>query len=458
MKSQATILIVDDASEFLRETSAVLRPHFRVSTCSSPVRALRLVGKGRADLLITTLVMRELDGFEVIRRVRGSGATIPVIMVTGHGDENPAIEAIRVGANDYLNRPVEPEELLARVRRALAPEEATSSIATPLPGSPVVVTRDPQMLRVLELCGRAARSESRVLILGETGTGKELLAKTIHALGPRRDSPLVEVNCAAIPANLIESELFGHEKGAFTGAVDRRPGRFEEAGSGTLFLDEIGELNHSLQSKLLRVLQSGEYNRVGSSKVMRSRARIIAATHRDLEQEALAGRFRPDLFHRLNVVTLFVPPLRERSGDIPVLLDHFNARFSHGTSRELNFSPAAVRLFRDYPWPGNVRELEHLMERLAVLSAGEQITPEHLPPHIQLATASPPSPSAHLEGQAYGAALREFDLNYFRAVIEAGGGNLAAAARTAGMDRSQFFRKITTLGLHTKKAGGKRSL
>ena len=360
MTAQPVILVVDDTSEFLRETSAALRPHFKVTTCSSPLRALRLAGKGRADLVITTLVMHELDGFEVIRRLRGAGSTLPVIMITGRGNENSSVEAMRLGADDYLNRPVLAEELVARVRRALDARKEKQH-APSRPGVPVVITHDPQMRRMLDLCERAARSDSRVLILGETGTGKELIAKTIHALSPRRNAGLVEVNCAAIPVNLLESELFGHEKGAFTGATERRIGRFEEAADGTLFLDEIGELSHTLQSKLLRVLQSGEFSRVGSSKVLRSGARVIAATNRDLEQESLAGRFRQDLFYRLNVITLSVPTLRDRPGDIPPLVEHFSHKFSTKEEAPLVFSPPVLR-FRNSHRSEHRRQLHHMRQ------------------------------------------------------------------------------------------------
>jgi len=444
MRTQPVILVVDDTSEFLRETSAALRPHFKVTTCSSPLRALRLVSKGQADLVITTLVMRELDGFEVIRRLRGAGSTLPVIMITGKGNENSSVEAMRLGADDYLNRPVLADELVARVSRGL--EARREKRATPVrAGVPQVITQDPQMRKVLDLCERAAKSESRVLILGETGTGKELIAKTIHALSPRRKAGIVEVNCAAIPANLLESELFGHERGAFTGATERRIGRFEEAADGTLFLDEIGELSHTLQSKLLRVLQSGEFSRVGSSKVLHSGARVIAATNRDLEQESLAGRFRQDLFYRLNVITLSVPRLRDRPGDIPTLVDHFSHKFNTTGNNRLIFSPTVMRLLADYHWPGNVRELEHLVERLAVLSNGDPIAITDLPQHLQ-PDSLPRQAAARTNG--YREALREFDLGYFRAIIQSANHNLAAAARLAGMDRSQFFRKIKILGLH----------
>jgi len=445
----ARVLLVDDSPEFLRETAAQLRPHFAVTVCSSPLRAVRQVRKQHADLLLTTLQMRELDGLEVIRRVRGEDARIPVIMVTAYGDENSAIEAMRLGANDYLNQPVEPGELIARVARALAAARAPEPGRTETRG-PAVVTQDAQLQRILDLGTRAAATESRVLILGETGTGKELIARHIHAHSARRSKPFVEVNCAAIPAALIESELFGHERGAFTGATERRIGRFEEASGGTLFLDEIGELSRLLQAKLLRVLQTGEFSRVGGSRTMHSDARIIAATNRDLEKDTAAGRFRADLYYRLNVVTLQVPPLRERPADIPALVDHFNRRFTPPYGQPLTFDGPAMRRLAEYPWPGNVRELEHVIERLAVLSAGACVGAQDLPLH--LATAVPAhEPGRPTQGQTFREAKQHFERDYFGRLLAEEGNNGAAGARRAGMDRAQFFRKIHALGLHQQK-------
>ncbi len=439
----SNVLIVDDVPDFLKETSAVLRPHFGVTVCSSPLRGLRMIKQGGIDLLLTTLVMRELDGLEVIRRVRGSGNALPIIMVTGFGNENTAIEATRVGATDYLTKPVEPEELIARVRRALTYANVREEVDEPL-----VLSQDATMLEVIEVCRRVARSPSRVLILGETGTGKELFARMLHARSQRAREPFVDVNCAAIPPNLLESELFGHERGAFTGATERRVGRFEEAGGGTLFLDEIGELGIAMQSKLLRVLQTGDFSRVGGSRNLRSQARVIAATNRDLNQEVQAGRFRADLFYRLNVVTLEVPPLRQRFGDIPILIRHFSRKFAQPGHEPLAFSSEAMQRLCAYGWPGNVRELEHLVERLSVLVTRGEVRLSDLPAHFQgISESAPVAPMP--TNRPYHEALQEFQRTYFQNLISAAHGNLAAAARQAGMDRSQFFRKVQSLRLIT---------
>lgn len=444
-RGKPRVLVVDDVPAFLKETAAALRPHFEVSLCRSPLRAVRLARAGDTDLLLTTLVMRELDGFEVIRRVRGGGTAVPIIMVTGFGDENTAVEALRLGATDYLNKPVQPGELLARVNKAL---DAGRPRSSPFFAPPVVITRDERMLATLAVCETVAGSDSRVLIMGETGTGKELLAQLIHANSARANHPFVEVNCAAIPANLIESELFGHERGAFTGATGRRSGRFEEAAGGTIFLDEIGELGVAVQSKLLRVLQKGDYRRVGGSKDLRSSARVVAATNRDLFAEVQAGRFRADLYYRLNVVSIEVPPLRSRPGDVSLLADHFCRKFSRQRRDRLKFQPGALERLGNYGWPGNIRELEHLVERLSVLLPGDVVRVEDLPPHIR---AGRPQVSMETDGEGaatYKAELLKFEKGYFARLLALAGGNMAAAARAAGMDRSQFFRKIRTLGLH----------
>jgi DNA-binding NtrC family response regulator len=444
MNTPRHILVVDDQKAFLSEAAALLRPHFHTTTCSSPLRAVRLAKGGSVDLVLTTLVMRELDGFEVIRRIRGAGLRLPVIMITGFGDENSAIEATRLGANDYLDKPVEPQELISRIRRALA-----AALPPPFAGAPAIVTGDPQMRRVLDLAARVAAYDSRVLITGETGTGKELVAKSIHALSTRRGEPFVEVNCAAIPGSLIESELFGHERGAFTGATERRTGRFEEAGAGTIFLDEIGELGRGLQAKLLHVLQTGEFSRVGSSRTLKSMARVIAATNRDLVREVSAGRFRADLFYRLNVVSLEVPPLREREGDIPLLVDFFAERLAARRRAPLRFSPAVLQRLCRHPWPGNVRELEHLVERLSVIVEGGEAGVSDLPAHLS-SEADADMGAASSAKSTYQEALLAFERAYFQGLLEASGPNLAAAARLAGIDRSQFFRKVTSLGLHQR--------
>ncbi len=414
------ILIVDDVPAFCRELRGILGDRV---ICTSPLRALGLLRRQRFDLLVTTLVMKELSGFDLVRQVRGQGGALPILMITGYGSPETAVEATRLGVSDYLEKPVAPEELRARVAKLLGAAE-----------EPELVGADPAMRAILEMVPALARSDSRVLILGETGTGKQLVAQAIHRASPRRTRPFVEVNCAAIPESLLESELFGHERGAFTGATTRRVGRFEEAGDGTLFLDEVGEMSLAVQAKLLRVLQNGRFNRVGGEGTLGSRARVIAATNRDLQQEVDGGRFRADLFYRLHVLAITLPPLRKRPLDIPRLADHFLRRFRGTKARPAAFGPEALACLQRYAWPGNIRELEHLVERLALLSDAEVLEAADLP---EVMRAEGPAP-ADMTG--FREARRQFERAYVLDALQRANGNMASAARLARLDRSQFFR------------------
>ncbi len=448
MRSRRTrILVTDDVPNNLRTIARMLRAEHDVSTCSSPKRAARIVRAGGIDLLVTTLVMKELDGFGLIRRLRGSGCQTPIIIVTGYGDETSAIEATRLGVADYITKPVSETELRQRVHRVLG-NAAAHPPGTETPPAHHIITADPTMIELLEQCRKIARSSSRVLIFGETGSGKELLARFLHDHSPRHHEPFIEVNCAAIPENLLESEFFGHERGSFTGATHRRVGRFEEAGKGTLFLDEIGETNFSLQAKLLRVLQTGAFSRVGQTGQQTSSARIIAATNRDLTQEARTGRFRTDLFYRLNVISVRLPPLRERPGDVMILARHFINRADNDGVAPITFTPEANRVLASYSWPGNIRELEHTIERLVVLKPGSRITAEDLAD----LSKEPPTELSTGPHQTYRDALGRFEQSYFSNLVQQTHGNLAAAARLAGMDRANFFRKAVSHGLHVQKS------
>ncbi|MDP1581204.1 MAG: sigma-54 dependent transcriptional regulator [Candidatus Didemnitutus sp.] len=433
------VLMVDDVPEFCQQVRAMLRGFCgETQICTSPVRALRRLRAGGFDLLITTLQMRELGGFDVIRRVRGQGDAIPIMLITGHGNEQTGIEATRLGVTDYLQKPVATAELRARIEKIFA-----RSVEAPSPNWEMMdlVTQDPATRAVLDTLPLIARSDSRVLILGETGTGKQLVAQAIHRASGRAAEPFVEVNCAAIPENLLESELFGHERGAFTGATERRIGRFEEAARGTLLLDEIGEMNFGVQSKLLRVLQNGRFNRVGGQQTMQSQARVLAATNRDLAQEVEAGRFRADLYYRLHVISLTMPPLRKRPADIPLLARHFLKRFRRGEEGPAEFSPEVMRALQLYGWPGNVREMEHTVERLAVMSANPVVELMDLPEKLRLGLSM--GESARVDFSATLAEARAaFERRYLEEGLQASQGNMAEAARRAGVDKSQYFRLV----------------
>ncbi|GAB1489168.1 sigma-54 dependent transcriptional regulator [Opitutaceae bacterium] len=401
-----------------------------------------MVKKEAFDLVITTLIIRELGGFELIRRLRGQGSHMPIVIITSHGNEKTSIEATRLGVSDYLEKPVVPAELLARLAKLISREqEPDAKQGIQREG---MISEDPAMKAVFDTIEAVARSDSRVLILGETGTGKQLVAQALHMRSPRHAQPFVEINCAAIPENLLESELFGHDRGAFTGATNLRVGRFEEAGSGTLFLDEIGEMSFALQSKLLRVLQSGKFSRVGGAETLQSHARVIAATNRDLQKEIEAGRFRADLFYRLHVISLTLPPLRKRPVDVALLIGHFIQRYRNPKSSLRGFTPDAIHRLKVYSWPGNVRELEHLVERFAVLHDREWIDVTDLPERILRETgrSTNPAPSAIALSGTYAEAKAAFERRYLEQSLKQARGNMAAAARIAEIDRSHYFRLV----------------
>lgn len=438
------VLVVDDVPEFCQQTRAMLRGFCgETQICTSPRRALRRLRAGGFDLLITTLQMKELGGFEVVRRVRGQGDVIPILMITGYGNEETAIEATRLGVTDYMQKPVDVLELRARLGKIFA---QAGGAAPPNIALMELVTLDPATRAILDTLPLIARSDSRVLILGETGTGKQLVAQAIHRSSPRAAAPFVEVNCAAVPETLLESELFGHERGAFTGATERRIGRFEEAGSGTLLLDEIGEMNLAVQAKLLRVLQNGRFSRVGGSQTLQSQARVLAATNRDLGAEVAAGRFRADLFYRLHVISLTMPPLRQRPADIAVLAQQFLARYRRADGGPAEFSPEALRTMQYYGWPGNVRELEHTVERLAVMGTGPVIGVEDLPDKLRQGLSVAAARRPEMNG-TLAEARAAFERRYLEEGLEAARGNMAEAARRAGVDKSQYFRLVRRQGI-----------
>lgn len=383
--SSRRILIVDDDPGQRSLLDSFLRGQgFTTVLASSGEQALEILRSGDFSLMISDVRMPGLSGLETLRRARQQNAVLPVLLVTAYADIREAVGAMRDGALNYLPKPIDLDELLATVQQVTGSKPAAPKFGVEKPLPPYVVAQSPLMQAVLHDASLVAPSESRVLITGESGVGKEVLADVIHAWSPRAEGPLVKVNCAAIPENLLESELFGHEKGAFTGALAQRIGRFEQAKNGTIFLDEIADMSPPLQAKLLRVTQEGCFNRVGSNMELQTNARILAATNRNLEDEVKSGRFREDLFYRLNVMELNIPPLRERLQDILPLASAFIAEFTKGKAR---FSSAVVEVLNRYPWPGNVRELRNAMERAALLSLGELILPEHLPARVRAASA-----------------------------------------------------------------------
>jgi DNA-binding NtrC family response regulator len=411
------ILIVDDDPGQRSLLDSFLRSQgFDTVTVASGEQALETLQSGGISMMISDVRMPGLSGLETMRRARLEHAVLPILLVTAYADIREAVGAMRDGALNYLAKPIDLDELLVTVQQATGitqPAPLKFNADKQLPG--YVVAKSPLMQAVFHDASLIAASESRILITGESGVGKEVLADVIHAWSARAAGPLVKVNCAAIPETLLESELFGHERGAFTGAVAQRIGRFEVAKDGTIFLDEVADMSPPLQAKLLRVTQEGRFNRVGSSIELHTNARILAATNRILEEEVKSGRFREDLFYRLNVVELNIASLRERPEDILPLASAFIAEFTHGKAR---FASSVADCLTRYPWPGNVRELRNAMERAALLSLGELILPEHLPAKVRAVAASAPAAESQdaerlgeIERQAIVQALRNHDFN-----------------------------------------------
>jgi DNA-binding NtrC family response regulator len=410
------ILIVDDDPGQRSLLNSFLRGQgFETELAESGTRALEILQTGSFAMMISDVRMPGLTGLETLRLARQQHATLPVLLVTAFTDVRDAVAAMRDGALNYLAKPIDLDELLASVRQAVG--LATSApihfhTDKKLPDG--VVAASPLTQVVFRDAALIAPSETRVLITGESGAGKEILADVIHAWSARAAGPIIKVNCAAIPETLLESELFGHEKGAFTGAHAMRIGRFEEADGGTILLDEIAEMSPGLQSKLLRVTQDGRFQRIGSNREIRTNARILAATNRNLEDEVKAGRFREDLFYRLNVVELNLPPLRERREDILPLANLFIAKFAQNRAR---LAEATAASLQNYPWPGNVRELRNAIERAVLLSQSELILPEHLPTKLResgrgaVPVLAPDAQLEEIERQAILAALAQHKFN-----------------------------------------------
>ena len=436
------ILIVDDDPGQRSLLDSFLRAQgFETVVVDSGERALETLRAGGINMMISDVRMAGLSGLETLRRARKEHATLPVLLVTAYADIREAVGAMRDGAVNYLAKPIDLDELLASVQQATGISKAVPlrySEDKQLPS--YVVAKSPLMQAIFRDVSLIAPSDTRVLITGESGVGKEVLADVIHAWSGRAAGPLVKVNCAAIPETLLESELFGHERGSFTGAHAQRIGRFEEANDGTIFLDEIAEMSPQLQAKLLRVTQDGRFQRVGSNREVRSNARILAASNRNLDEEVKGGRFREDLFYRLNVVELEVPPLRERREDILPLAGLFIAEFAKGRAR---FSETVAACLENYGWPGNVRELRNAMERAVLLASGELILPEHLPSRVREAAAQPASSGAanaeqleEIEREAILQALRKHNFNRTETA------KALAISRRALIYKLQRFQKL----------------
>ncbi len=386
-----TILIVDDEKNYLVILEDLLTDAgYQVITADQALKAREISRSHDLDLLITDIKMPGMDGMALLEQVHAVNPELPIVMMTAFGSEEKALECMEKGAYDYIFKPFQNEQLKLTIRKAInhyrlvrRNRELSEELQDRYQFDNII-GKSAAMRRIFQLIEKVAPSKATVLITGESGTGKELIARSIHYNSNRRSQPFISVNCGALPETLLESELFGHERGAFSGAVSQRKGRFELSHEGTLFLDEVSEMSAHLQVKLLRVLQEMEFERVGGTSTLKVDVRVVAASNRDLKEEVAAGRFRADLFYRLNVVHIHLPPLRERTDDIPLLMNHFLAKYGGGDRREhLAIGPGALRVLLDYSWPGNVRELENVIERTVILCSGDQISENDLPMEIR---------------------------------------------------------------------------
>jgi two-component system nitrogen regulation response regulator GlnG len=465
------LLVEDDASIAMVITAALEAEGFAVTRCDSVAERDRLLEAQSFAALVTDVVLTDGDGIETLDRVRARAPTLPVIILSAQNTLDTAVRASDTGAYEYFPKPFDIDELARAVRAAAATATATSGEAESEAEGLPLVGRSPPMQAVYRLITRVLRNDLTVLILGESGTGKELVAQAIHQLGHRRAGPFVAVNTAAIPAELIESELFGHEKGAFTGAVARHIGKFESASGGTLFLDEIGDMPMQAQTRLLRALQSGRILRVGGREEIAVDVRIVAATNKDPGPLIAAGQFREDLFYRLNVVPIHLPALRERADDIEALVRHFLAQAASEGLPRRQLTVDAIALLRQQPWRGNVRELRNLLFRLALLARDEMVDAAVIEPLLAQAAQgeAPAAEAASLdaavrgwlatnrpgEGEVYDAALAEFERPLFAAVLAQTGGNQLRAARVLGINRNTLRKRLTQLGLTPEGSGAR---
>jgi DNA-binding NtrC family response regulator len=423
---------------------------YEVIEASNGKEALAAVDEQHPDLMVLDHKMPSPDGMEVLRRIRAKGETFPIIMLTAHGNVATAVEAMKAGATEYLTKPFDLAELKLRIDKAIRISELSSEVERlreeldrdwDVEG---FIAADTRMVEILSTVEKVAPTSATVMIYGESGTGKELIARAIHRLSPRAAKPFVEVHAGALPETLLESELFGYEKGAFTGAVMSKPGRFEMANGGTLFLDEVGDITLSVQIKLLRVLQERRFERLGGTRSIDVDVRVVAATNKDLQQLITDGTFREDLFYRLNVVPITLPPLRKRQGDIPLLVAHFLDKYKAGGK---TISNEAMQALANYPWPGNIRELENTIERIVILSANDEVGLEDLPSEVRAGAA--PS-SARTKGFVLpeeGLDLEEVEMHFIEQALERAGGNAARAAKLVGLTPKTFEARAQRLGL-----------
>jgi len=459
MSSKADILIVDDEANTLASLSRAFRlAGHEATVCDNAARGLELAKSRPFDLILSDVVMPGRDGLALLEDLRANGVATPVVMMSGQAHIEMAVRATKLGALDFLEKPISTDKLLLTVENALKLKrlESENRELRGRVGKHQIVWRGEAMRRVMAQLERVAASESRICIYGETGTGKELAARTVHEKSARAQGPFVTLNCAAVPAELIESELFGHEKGAFTGAVQRHIGKFEQAHRGTLLLDEIGDMPLNMQAKLLRVLEEGEIERIGASKPVAVDVRVLVATHRDLAELVAQERFREDLYHRVVIFPITLPPLRERPDDLPALIEHFAAQVcAQNGWKPVPLTPEAVDSLKQYSWPGNVRELRNMMERLLLLATSGVVDAST----VKLALPEPRAASSRLNSSSpFQGLLSEqvarFEREAILAELRRQQHHITNTAKALGLERSHLYKKCQQLGIDLRAARG----
>jgi DNA-binding NtrC family response regulator len=449
MQDRTHVLVVDDDPEVRALLSRVLtKGGYVLAEATSGAEAMAVLGRQEFDVALVDIKLPDASGLDILRWAREAEADTELIVLTGNADVETAVEAMRLGAYDFIAKPWRNAELVEVVskavekRRLRRENSVLREVMTRRDGLPQIVGETPEVQELLSIIGRVAQSDSPILILGESGTGKELVARAIHLRSRRASKPFVSINCGAFPDTLLETELFGHKRGAFSGAVASRVGLFEAADGGTLFLDEIGEMSPAMQVRLLRALDSGEVRRVGEERTFHVNVRILAATNKDLSREAAEGRFRWDLYYRVSTISVPVPPLRQRRTDIPLLVDHFVAANSGRGGRKFRFAAEAMERLMNYAWPGNIRELRNLIERLMILHEGDEVRAGDLPVEL----GSTPRPAAEPTDNAL-VSLEEMERRYVERVLQATSWNKAQAARVLDVDIKTLNKKIRDYGL-----------
>ena len=451
---KAHLLIIDDDANTLASLSRAFRlAGHEATVCDNPVKALEMAKNEKFDLIFSDVVMPQMNGLTLLEQIKSAGVATPVVMMSGQAHIEMAVKATKLGAIDFLEKPLSTDKLLLTVQNALRMErlkQENQQLRQQLGGSGIVYVGE-KMRKLMAQVERVAASETRVCILGETGTGKELIARTIHEKSNRHDGPYVTLNCAAVPAELIESELFGHEKGSFTGAASRHIGKFEQANDGTLFLDEIGDMPVAMQAKLLRVLEQGEVERIGGDKPVKVNVRVVVATHRKLEGQVRQGAFRQDLFHRIFVFPITLPPLRERPEDIPALVEHFAAQIVKQNGwKEISIDPEAIHALRRHSWPGNIRELRNVVERLLLFAEDNRVTEATV-------RAAMPVQAGTEGGIAIAATgtlserVEQVERQMILDEIKRHNQNITNTAKALGLERSHLYKKCQQLGIDLRE-------